>query len=214
MILITQDSTDCISRIAYGIHNYYYTLMLKLDCTQYRLLRRHVQFPFPFKTGATSDDVVSPFQKSNAVSRFSLSSTILNNAALEQWFSATSVVIFSQRCNCFHIKAERRNTMQTVENSACVSTVNPEGHTWFQAVGHIYPWEISGRERGSSALVQLTTHTAPPGTFPEPPPPSAMDAHQHGSPRATPSGAHSKSPRAREHTFLPVLYHTRDILSI
>ena len=61
MTLITQDSTDCISRIAYGIHNYYYTLILKLDCTHYWRFRGHVQFPFPFKTGATSDDIASPF---------------------------------------------------------------------------------------------------------------------------------------------------------
>lgn len=50
MILITQDSTDCISRITYGIHDYY-TLMLKLDCAQYWGLGGHVRFPFPCKTG-------------------------------------------------------------------------------------------------------------------------------------------------------------------
>lgn len=145
------------------------------------------------------------------MSRLCLSSKTLNNAALKQWFSATSVIVFLQWCNWFQIKAERSNTKQTVENSACISTVNHEGHAWFWAVGHIYPWEISGRGRGSSALVRLTTLTAPPGTSPEPPPPSAMDAHQHSSPWTTPSAAHSKSPRASEHTFRPVFCHTRDI---
>lgn len=42
---------------------------------------------------------------------------------------------------------------QTVENSACISGINREGHAWFQAVGHNYPWEISERVQGSSALV-------------------------------------------------------------
>lgn len=61
IILITQDSTDCISRITYGILDYYYTLILKLDCRQLWGLRVHVQFPLPFTTGATLDNTVSPF---------------------------------------------------------------------------------------------------------------------------------------------------------
>lgn len=85
------------------------------------------------------------------------------------------------------------NTKQTVENFACISTVNREGQAWFWIVGQIYPWEIAQREQNSSSLVQLTTHTAPLGISPEQPPPSAMDAHQHGSPRTMPSGAQEQT---------------------
>lgn len=60
-------------------------------------------------------------------------------------------------------------------------------------MGQIYPWEISQREQSSSSLVQLTTHTAPLGISPEQPPPSAMDAHQHGSTRTVPSGAQEQT---------------------
>lgn len=113
---------------------------------------------------------------------------------------------FSQWRNKFHLKAGRRNRKQTVENS--ISTINHKGHAWFGVVGHVCPWEIAGRERGSCAWVWLTPFTAPLGISPEPHR-LQQDAHQHASPRTTVSGAHTRSPRASNHTFLCALCHTK-----
>lgn len=163
MILITQDSTDCISRITYGIHNYYYTLMLKLDSTEH--WEDTFSSPFTSKVVLPQTVFFLPSRKIT-VSRLYVSSKILNST-LKLWFSATSVFFFFQWYNWFHTETARINTKQTVENSACVSTVNHEGHAWFQVMGRTYPWEISQREQSGSALVQLPTCTAPLGISPE-----------------------------------------------
>lgn len=90
MILITQDFTDCISRITYGICNYYYTLMLKLDFTQ------HWEDTF---SSLFISEVVQPqmvfFLPSRKIttSRLYVSSKILNST-LKLWFSVTSVIYF------------------------------------------------------------------------------------------------------------------------
>lgn len=166
--------------------------MLKLDSTQHW----EDTFSSPFTSKVVLPQTVF-FLHSRKItaSRLHVSSKIINNSTLKLWFSATSVIyfLFSQWYNWFHVETARMNTKQTVENSACISTVNHEGHAWFRVVGQTYPWEISQREQSGSALVQLPTHTAPLGISPGWPPPSATNAHQHSSPWTTPSSAQGQA---------------------
>lgn len=195
MILISQDSTDRISRIAYGIQGYYYTAMLKLDWG----LWGHVQFPPIFKIYATLDYTVPRIQNNNAVPRSCLSSRILH-IALQKHFSATSIIIFHNGVTNFVRKEEQKADWKTLTISAswwsrlawCCGTYLSLGNIWKRArelcLGLVYYFH------------RLWASLQSPDT-------DSKDVHQHVSPWTTHQEPTAKPKGKQPYPSLRVLGH-------